>query len=252
MQALGLVNANASVIAVTNTATALTALLDTAAGGANSLSGANAAIFVVENGDIRILWDGNAPTASKGILLKRGGVYSLTGIQLNQVKMIRTGSTDVSVGVTVGLTRSDEAGITGFAPEVGINTAVDAYDAVTGEIQNSTGVTFFHDEDDLQAEYEAAGNTTPQQVIDATADAYIDIYQVSISSETEQWVRLEDNTGTPVVVVPKIYLPANGTVTKVYPKGRRVNPAAPGKKLMVDTESTGNISIELTYRVTPA
>lgn len=242
-------NANASVIAVTNTATGLFALINTAGGTSVTFpSNITGVDLYAEDGDIRYLFDGNTPTTTKGILLKRGERAHLRNKDISKLRLIRTGSSNVAVSVAIGTAANDESD--SFSnPEVGLNTAIQAYNAVAGANESNVGVNFFRPSDALQAEYEGASNTTPQQVIAGTVSKYIDIHQITISTDTAQWIRLEDNTGTPVVVIPKKYLPANGTLTIVYPMLRRVNPAATGKNLMVDCGgSSGNISIEVLYR----
>lgn len=99
-------NANASVIAVTNTATLLEALINTA--GSSSVDfphDLDAVDLVIEDGDVRMLYDGNTPTATKGILLQQGTIHRLRGIDFNNLKLIRVGGSNVAVGVQVG--RSD-------------------------------------------------------------------------------------------------------------------------------------------------
>jgi len=105
-----LANAAASVISVTDTATNLYDLLDTAAGTSNDISGSiNAVDLVVEDGDIRMLMDGNDPTTTEGLLLKRGGFYCLRGIPASKIKLIRTGGSNVAVGVQVGVSEKAES-----------------------------------------------------------------------------------------------------------------------------------------------
>lgn len=104
-----LANANASVIAVTSSAATLLALLDTAAGSANSLETRNDAVdLIIEDGDVRMLMDGNTPTATKGILLKQGGIYSFRHVALNLIKLISVSGTNVAVGVQIGESPEDE------------------------------------------------------------------------------------------------------------------------------------------------
>ena len=111
MYIYSLANATASVITVTSTATTLYSLLDTAGSAANNLPGSlNAVDLVVESGsDVRILFDGNTPTASLGILLSQGAMYSFRGVPLTQLKLIRTGSSNASVSVQVGYSKEGES-----------------------------------------------------------------------------------------------------------------------------------------------
>lgn len=239
---LNLINANASVIAVTSTATLLTDLMDTAAGADQQFpTGVKGCTLIPENGDIRILGDGNTPSTSKGVLLKRGGVYNIpSDVDLGSIKLVRVGSTDVSVGVIIG------AAITGFAPEVGLNTALQAFDA-TGANQSNVGVVFIKPTDDFEATQELSSSTSPQQVYAGVANKYLEIHSISISTDTAQWVKLQDNAGTPAKITSKKYLPANGTWTKSFTKPKRV---ALGKDInAVCGGAVGNISVDIEGRI---
>lgn len=104
-------NANASVIAVTNTATNIFDLLNTA--GSTTLGNAgypalvNGIDITPEDGDIRILFN-NTPTASKGQLLSSGTTYMFRNIPLANMKLIRTGGSNVSCSVALGTCKDDE------------------------------------------------------------------------------------------------------------------------------------------------
>lgn len=104
MHVFKLANANASVIAVTATATTLKALLDAAAGETNTKirSSANAVDLMIEDGDVRVLMDGNTPTASKGILLKQGSFIAFRNVPFANIKLIRVGGSNVAVSAQVG------------------------------------------------------------------------------------------------------------------------------------------------------
>lgn len=84
-------------------------------------------------------------------------------------------------------------------------------------------------------------STTPQQVKDAIASTYIYITDIMISTDSAGWVQVEDNTGTPVVLIPKLYLPANSVFAKSYKTPIKV---PLGKKIMIDSSlSSGNLSV---------
>lgn len=104
-------NANGSVIVVTNTATLLYSLINTAASTTLPRAGfdvdCNGVDLIVENGIVRALWDGNTPTSSKGVLLSRG-VHRLRNIDLLNLRLIRVSGANVSVGVTVGKCNAKE------------------------------------------------------------------------------------------------------------------------------------------------
>lgn len=98
-------NANAGVIAVTGTAALLAALINTAGSTAVVFPGdINSVDLMPEDGDVRMFSDGNTPTASKGRLLKAGTVYRFRGIDFNNLRLIRTGSSNVAMNVAIGFT----------------------------------------------------------------------------------------------------------------------------------------------------
>lgn len=138
MYIYSLANANASVITVTSTATTLYSLLDTAGSAANNLPGSlNAVDLVVESGsDVRILFDGNTPTASKGILLSQGAIYSFRGVPLTQLKLIRTGSSNASVSVQVGFSKEGES-----SSAAAYAVTLEASSITIGEVQSSSATT---------------------------------------------------------------------------------------------------------------
>lgn len=166
MYIYSLANANASVITVTNTATKLYDLLDTAGSAANNLPGhLNAVDLVVESGsDVRILFDGNSPTSSKGILLSQGALYSFRGVPLTQLRLIRTGSSNASVSVQVGLSQEGES-----SSAAATSVTLEATDIEIGAVELKNG------EDDGRAIINdantarvATDNVLLVQAIDAT------------------------------------------------------------------------------------
>lgn len=114
MQTYRLANANSSVIAVTSTATLLSALIDTAGATTHDFwSNLDAAMLVIEDGDIRANFGGNTPTAAKGILMKQGSVHNLRHIRLDQLRLISVSGSNVSVSVQVGRTDPGETSTVG-------------------------------------------------------------------------------------------------------------------------------------------
>jgi len=90
-------------IAVTNTATALTSLIDTAASAAQSLpSSLDEVIIQPEDGDIRFTCDGTTPTASLGELVMQNEKKTIVGISPKNITLIRTGGSNVTCNVRVG------------------------------------------------------------------------------------------------------------------------------------------------------
>lgn len=102
--------ANATVITVTNTATALSSLIDTAAStdNQNIPSQINAAFLYAEDGDIRFTTDANSPTTTKGLLLKQGSSVFLSGIRPKDIKLISVSGSNVKVDVSVGQSDSQD------------------------------------------------------------------------------------------------------------------------------------------------
>lgn len=99
--------------------------------------------------------------------------------------------------------------------------------------------------DAFEQALEATSSTTPQKVREGNSGKSIYLTYVSISTDTAQWVRLEDEDG--LTIVAKKYLPANSVWT-VRP--RPTIKVAAGKDVMVDCGgSSGNISVELKGRV---
>jgi hypothetical protein len=98
-----LADAAASLITVTSTATSLYDLIDTAGGSDSELGtkNMNAVDISVEDGDVRMLMDGNTPTTTEGMLLSSGNTYYYRGVPLPKMKLVRV-SGDVACSVQVG------------------------------------------------------------------------------------------------------------------------------------------------------
>ena len=110
-------NANASVIAVTTTATALSALINTASATTHSYRPhIDAVDLTIEDGDIRILYDTNTPTSLKGILLKRGATYRFRRTPFTQMKLISSTGSSVSVSVQLGHSEQGESSSSSHVP----------------------------------------------------------------------------------------------------------------------------------------
>jgi len=102
-------------ISVTEIATPLLSLIDTAAGNVQNLpTYLNALDIFVETGDIRILYDGNTPTSEIGMPLEQGGFYLLRNVNLSKLKLISVSET-VICNVVVGESGEDEQSVSGFS-----------------------------------------------------------------------------------------------------------------------------------------
>lgn len=120
MQTFKLANANASVIAVTGTATLIQALIDTAGATTHDFwSNMDAVTLVIEDGDIRALWGGNTPTSTKGVLMKSGSVYNLRHIRTDQLRLISVSGSNVAVSVQIGRSDPGESTSVGAAGAAG-------------------------------------------------------------------------------------------------------------------------------------
>jgi hypothetical protein len=281
MRIVKLKNANGSVIAVTNTATLLTALLTTAVGENQPLPDAlDAVLLNPEDGDVRILADGNDPSTTKGLLLKQGGFYKFVGISVSQIKLIRTGGSNVAVGVQVGFAEQGEssfasgtgssssgaeytegdtdASIAGKAImwedtsdtlrpvsatkplPVEIKNALEAVDSGGAEA-DSIGAAPFRRTDSFHARFNGARSTSVQEVKAATASKKHYITDLLISTDTAGWVTIVDGAAT--VLCGPYYMPANSVLP------RRLATPIPGSTntaLNVDCDAaTGNVTVEI-------
>ena len=129
-------NAAASKISVTSTATGVLDLIDTAASTEADLpSTLNSIDITPEDGDIRMMWDGNSPTSSDGFLLKSGQTYSFRNIPaLSKMELIRTGASNVNVSVQVGSSSDSESTSIAGAPSLAGGGTVDGDLEITGDL----------------------------------------------------------------------------------------------------------------------
>jgi len=111
-----LANAAASKLTVSNTATSLYDFIDAAGGSASDLpTNLNAVDLALEDNDVRILFDGNTPTAANGLLLTGVGHYSFRGVPLTKLKLIRATGADAAVSVQVGTSKTGESSCAALA-----------------------------------------------------------------------------------------------------------------------------------------
>ena len=95
-------NAASSTITVGSTATLLTDLMDTAGSvTTNSSVKADYLILSNESEDIRILLDGNVPTASNGELIAANTITPFEAVVLEKVYLIRAGGSDSTCSVSL-------------------------------------------------------------------------------------------------------------------------------------------------------
>lgn len=98
--------------------------------------------------------------------------------------------------------------------------------------------------DSFQVILEASSATSAQEVVAAATGKYIYIRDISVSTDTAQWVQLLDDSASPVVIVSKKYLPANSVWSFRYGNRRRTSLS---KALTIKCGgAVGNISVEVT------
>jgi len=129
-------NAAGSKITVTATATNIYDLINTAA--STNLPRAGFAVdtngidITVEDGDIRLLWDGNTPTSVNGILLSSGNVYYFRGLPLDNMKLIRV-SADVVCSVAPGKSdRAESTNASAFSASGGGSSSTTTNSTISG------------------------------------------------------------------------------------------------------------------------
>ena len=105
-------NANGSVVTATSTATTIASLIATAASATVDLPNTVDSVDLMVEGSnsIRILYDGNVPTTSKGIQVKQDRFISLRGIDLGKLYLIATTGTSL-VDVQLGTQTINKQGI---------------------------------------------------------------------------------------------------------------------------------------------
>lgn len=95
----------------------------------------------------------------------------------------------------------------------------------------------------FQATITSANASSATLVKAATESKSIYITDLIISSDTALNAQLQDNTGTPVVLMEQIYLPANSVFSKQFKTPIKV---ASGNQLNIITSGAGNISVTVT------
>lgn len=192
-------NANASKISVTSTATDIFDLINTAgsttATRAGFSSNVNGIIINPEDGDIRVLFDGNTPTASVGFLIKQGSPQIYCNVPLDKLKLIRTGSSNVAVSIAIGSCKEGESSSFGGSSTVTFSSSSSPITASTATLSSvtssaSTGVvlaantsrknaTFFNESTAILYLAFAATATTTAYTVQIAASGY---YELPIGS----------------------------------------------------------------------
>jgi len=133
-------SAAGSKIAVTTSATGIFDLINTAQSTTLAYAGfsskANALIIQPENGDIRVLFNDQAPTSTNGFKLSSGSVASLPNIPLSSLQLISATGSTVTCSIQVGLSdQSESMSITGSGGGSTISPSV------AGLVYNTTAPT---------------------------------------------------------------------------------------------------------------
>lgn len=90
---------------------------------------------------------------------------------------------------------------------------------------------------------ELTAATSAQTVKAAVSSNYLYITDISISVDTAMSVKLQDNTGTPIMAVARKFLPANSVWTKNFKTPIKI---AVGKSLdAVCSASSGNVTTDI-------
>ena len=122
MKPFKLSNANSSVISVGATARPLLGFIDTAGAVSHEFPPRLDSVDIVpEDGDVRVMLDGNTPTASKGLLVKSGSALALRKVLLSDVRLIATTGT-VVCSAQIGY--SDPEDITAISVGAGAVTSM--------------------------------------------------------------------------------------------------------------------------------
>lgn len=100
--------------------------------------------------------------------------------------------------------------------------------------------------DDFQATITSANATSATQVKAKTAAKKIYVEDLIISVDTAMNVQLQDDAGSPEVLMEQIYLPANSVFSKSFKKPLVV---ATNQDLDVIASASGNISVTVTGKV---
>lgn len=214
-------NAAGCKITVTTTATGLFDLINTAASttlvNAGFSSKVNAINLTVEDGDIRVLFDGNTPTGTNGILLSSGNVYYFRGVPLDKMKLIRI-TANVVCSVEVGHSDASES-----TSASAFDVKLEAGDIQIGAVELKDGTT------DARAIINAA-NTARVATDNVVLVQPINAAGVVISPATglaEDTAHVTGDIGTEILAVRRDTA-ASSTVTD-------------GDYATINTDSTGRV-----------
>lgn len=115
------------------------------------------------------------------------------------------------------------------------------YDPTTNTLRFGEAAQAVYAVEAFQATITSANATTATTIkANATASTSIYITDLIISTDTAMNIQLQDSTGTPVVMMEQIYMPAVSVFSKTFRIPIKVTAA---KDLNVITSVSGNISV---------
>jgi len=109
---------------------------------------------------------------------------------------------------------------------------------------DSIGIAPKQRSDGFNATYNGTSSATPTAVKNATSSKKHYICDVIISTDTAQTVLLQDGAGSPVNLIPKLYLPANSVFSKTF----SVPIATSATNLAINVVcggGSGNVSVQI-------
>ena len=119
-----------------------------------------------------------------------------------------------------------------------------AHVAIDGVVQTSEALSAVYATESFQVTVTSANATSATQVKAAgAAGTNIYVTDLVISTDTAMNIQLQDNTGTPVVMMEQMYFPANSIFSKSFKTPLKVTTA---KDLNMIASATGNISVTVT------
>lgn len=122
-------------------------------------------------------------------------------------------------------------------------SAFGTYNSTETALKVINGVVPVYSDDCFQATITSANATSATQVKAKTASKSIYITDIVISTDTAMNIQLQDDTGTPVVLMEQMYFPASSIWSKTFVVPLKV---ATNKDLNVIASASGNISVTVT------
>lgn len=114
---------------------------------------------------------------------------------------------------------------------------------VSGAENDTVLVAPYQRSDAFLAIYNSSDASTAAQVKAATSAKSIYLTDIVISVDTAMNVKIQDDTGTPVIYIEPLYLPANSVWSKTFTTPIKW---ASNKPMMVKASVSGNISVTAT------